>query len=597
MELTLKDQSVQEIGQVMSTNAAQMVRSKSGKEFDVSSPQGKMIMAYQEKMAGPFEQMMEVLQNINGGIQALVDKFSDSVSLQQDQIQDQNMAADLSQAASGEDVPPPAEEEEDNRSFMDKAKDKVKNLMGAGGLKGLLIKGGLIFGLLGIATMLKKYGKQIAEAVTPIIDGIKKFVSYITDDLATFGSDILGFVKDAFSGITNIIKGIFGGDGVDGELVKDGLSTLLALPYKFVGMVGKLVTGLLEAFLKVLGFDPAPEWVTKMYDFFDELPKKAKEFFKGVMDFFTVTIPEKITAAKESVTQWFTDTIAGVKQFFVDVGNFFTVTIPNKLTEAYNNVTTFFTDIIGGIKGFFTDAFNYVTVEVPNKVAEVTKNIGDKFEEIRQDIINFAMAPFKKIKELMKNLLVGILESVEGLPFIGDKAKALKEKILGVESSGSGETLDTAGTGDASIAEAASMPEPKIATNDVGEVVNPDTGKKVKFGRFKEDEAAQYAAELSKMGQGKFEAFFETKGVNHYAIRKTGEAITGTGQTTTGGATGGELNSTSADLAASSGASGGGSYIDASTKSVNNTSSNQTTHMKEDTGSPDKKVQDVMYDS
>ena len=52
-------------------------------------------------------------------------------------------------------------------------------------------------------------------------------------------------------------------------------------------MVGKLVTGLLEAFLKVLGIDPAPEWVTKLYGFFDDLPLKAKEFFKGIMDFFT----------------------------------------------------------------------------------------------------------------------------------------------------------------------------------------------------------------------------------------------------------------------------------------------------------------------
>ena len=41
----------------------------------------------------------------------------------------------------------------------------------------------------------------------------------------------------------------------------------------------------------------------------------------------------------------------------------------------------------------------------------------------------------------------------------------------------------------------------------------------------------------------------------------------------------------------------GGSYIDASTKSVNNTSSNQTTHMKEDTGTADKKVQDALYDN
>src|SRR6056300_1683301 len=250
----------------------------------------------------PFDSMMTVLGDIRDGIYSLVDKFSDSVSLQKDQIQDANMSQDLSQVAdAGEGASDEGADPAPKQSFFSKAKDKVKSLMGMGGFKGMLVKGGLIFGLLGIAKLLQKYGGEIAKAVTPIVDGIKKFVSYITDDLATFGSDILGFVKDAFTGVTNIIKGIFGGDGVDGELVKDGLSTLLALPYKFVGMVGKLVTGLLEAFLKVLGFDPAPEWVTKMYEFFDELPLKAKEFFKGVMDFFTVTIPEKIQAAKDTV--------------------------------------------------------------------------------------------------------------------------------------------------------------------------------------------------------------------------------------------------------------------------------------------------------
>ena len=105
------------------------------------------------------------------------------------------------------------------------------------------------------------------------------------------------------------------------------------------------------------------------------------------------------------------------------------------------------------------------------------------------------------------------------------------------------------------------MPEPKIITNDMGDVVNPDTGKKVKFGRFDEDGAAQYAAELSKMGQGKFEPYFETKGVNHYAIRKTGESVTGTGNTTTGGATGGEINTESAAAAAASGAGGNGGLV------------------------------------
>ena len=592
MDIELKNQSVIEIGKAVGDN----VNSLAGGASTALVPAGGGAVAPAGGIAtpmNPFDSMMVVLSDIRDGIYSLVDKFSESVSIQQDARSDAAMAQDLSQVAdAGEGASTEGTDPAPKQSFFQKAKDKVKGLMGMGGFKGLLIKGGLIFGLLGLAKLLQKYGGEIAKAVAPIIDGIKKFVSYITDDLATFGGDILGFVKDAFSGITNIIKGIFGGDGVDGELVKDGLSTLLALPYKFVGMVGKLVTGLLEAFLKVLGIDPAPEWVTKLYGFFDDLPLKAKEFFKGIMDFFTVTIPKKITEAKETVTQWFTDTVAGVKQFFVDVGNFFTVTIPTKLTEAYNNVTTFFTDIIGGIKGFFTDAFNYVTVEVPNKVTEVTKNIGEKFEEIRKDIIDFAMAPFKKIKELMKNLLVGILESVEGLPFIGDKAKALKEKILGTGGEAGGETLGTAGTGDAAIAEAAAMPEPKIMTNDMGDVVNPDTGKKVKFGRFDEEGAAQYAAELSKMGQGKFEPYFETKGVNHYAIRKTGEAVTGTGTTTTGGATGAEIGTESAMLAASGAGGGNGGVVMGGNNTQVSNNSVQHTSIDEKTGLGDNTLAD-----
>ena len=596
MELTLKDQSVQEIGQVMSTNAAQMVKSKSGKEFDVSSPQGKMIMAYQEKMASPFAQMMEVLQNINSGIQALVDKFSDSVSLQKDQLQDQAMAEDLSQVGGGDEAPAPdLDEGGDDRSFAQKAKDKIGGLMGAGGLKGMLIKGGLIFGLLGIATLLKKYGKQIAEKVAPIVDGVKAFFGVFTDNIGPLFDSAIETIKEAFTGLKDIFMGLFSGDA--SQFFSGVKSLFVDFPIKLVSYIGEAFFGLLEAALTAFGMDAT--YVKDIKEFFRALPEKISELFKKVGEFFTVTIPEKVTEIKTAITDFFANKIvAPIKQLWTDIGNFFTVTVPEKFTEISTNVTEFFTGIVTSIKGFFTDAVSFVTTTIPEKITEISTNISNKFTEIKDQIIDFAMAPFRKIKELMQNLLVGILESVEGLPFIGSKAKALKEKILGTGASGGTETMDTAGTGDAAIAEEIYAQEnPKIMTNDMGDVVNPETGDKVKFGRFDEEGAAEYAAELSKMGQGKFEPYFETKGLNHYAIRKTGEAVTGTGQTTTGGATGGELNTTSADLAASSGASGGGSYIDASTKSVNNTSSTQTTHMSEDTGAPDKKIADTYYDN
>ena len=565
MDIELKNQSVVEIGKAVGDNVNSMIP-----QSQALVPAGATAPAVEPMPMNPFDSMMAVLEDVRDGVYALVDKFSDSVSLQQDQIQDQAAAEDLAQVTGGADTAPPEDDAGDNRSFLQKAKDKTKDLMGTGGFMGLLIKGGLIAGLLVLAKGLQKYGKQIAEAVAPIIDGLKKFFGVFVDNIGPLFENAVEMVKTAIGGLLDIFKGLFTGDA---STFLSGIKKIFVdFPIQLVSYIGEAFFGLLEAALTAFGFDAT--YVKDIKEFFRMLPEKISELFAKVGEFFTVTIPEKVTEIKDAIVNFFNNKIVTpIKGLFTDIGTFFTVTVPEKFTEVSNNVTEFFTGIVTSIKGFFTDAVSFVTETIPNKIAEVSKGIVDKFTEIKDQIIDFAMAPFRKIKELMQNLLVGVLESVEGLPFIGDKAKALKEKILGTGSETGAETLDTAGTGDASIAEAAAMPEPKIITNDMGDVVNPDTGKKVKFGRFDEEGAAQYAAELSKMGQGKFEPYFETKGVNHYAIRKTGESVTGTGNTTTGGATGGEINTESAAAAAASGAgSNGGVVMGGNNTQVSNSS-------------------------
>ena len=584
MDIELKNQSVVEIGKAVGDNVNSMIP-----QSQALLPAGATAPDVEPMPMNPFDSMMAVLEDVRDGVYALVDKFSDSVSLQQDQIQDQNMAADLSQAASGEDVPPPAEEEEDNRSFMDKAKDKMKNLMGAGGLRGMLVKGGLIFGLLGIAKLMQKYGKEIAEKVAPIVDGIKKFFSAFTDDIGPLFDKAVAMVKDAIGGLLDIFKGLFTGDA---STFLSGVKKIFVdFPIKLVSYIGDAFFSLIENALAAFGIES--EMVTDIKLFFRQLPEKISELFTNIGLFFTETIPQKLEEIKTSITNFFNDNIVTpIKNLWTDIGNFFTVTVPEKYTEITEKVTGFFTDIVTSIKGFFTDAVSFVTVTIPEKIAEVSKGITDKFTEIKDQIIDFAMAPFRKIKELMQNLLVGILESVEGLPFIGDKAKALKDKILGTGGEAGGETLGTAGTGDASIAENIAQDNQlgNIATGDDGSVIDPKTGKVLKI---KDEEAAMMmASELSKSGQGKFEAVnVDPFGPfnEHYQIRKTGEAVAGTGGTTTGGATGGELNGAGAEFVGTGSGTGNGGDVNIMNEGakVNTISSNQN-HMNEGTGTNDK---------
>ena len=132
----------------------------------------------------------------------------------------------------------------DNRGFFAKAKDKVSGLLGAGGFKGLLIKGGLIFGLLGIAKLMQKYGKEIAEKVAPIVDGIKAFFSAFTDDIGPLFDKAVAMVKDAIGGLLDIFKGLFTGDA---STFLSGVKKIFVdFPIKLVSYIGDAFFSLIE---------------------------------------------------------------------------------------------------------------------------------------------------------------------------------------------------------------------------------------------------------------------------------------------------------------------------------------------------------------
>ena len=592
MDIELKNQSVVEIGKAVGDNVNSMIPQS---QALVPAGGGNVPTNMVDPMPmNPFDSMMAVLEDVRDGIYALVDKFSDSVSLQQDQIQDQAMAADLSQAASGEDMPAIDDADGgDDRSFLQKGKDKIKSLMGAGGLKGLLIKGGLIAGLLLLAKGLQKYGKQIAEALTPIVDGIKAFFGVFMDNIGPLFDSAVEMVKTAIGGLLDIFKGLFTGDA---STFLSGIKKIFVdFPIKLVSYIGEAFFGLLEAALTAFGFDAT--YVKEIKEFFRMLPEKISELFTAVGEFFTVTIPEKVTAIKESITNFFNDKIVTpIKGLFTDIGNFFTVTIPEKFTEVSTKVSEFFTNIVSSIGGFFTSAKDFVTTTIPEKIKEVTNGIVDKFNEIKNNIIELAMAPFRKIRELFDNLVIGILESVENIPLIGGKAKEMKENILQERE------------------DKAAALEKQNTKNTAFERFQGDTAKYQKqINDFMN--MSGYAIDIEKslmayeMGINKLQ-FTKPGGISASIDANTFDDMNeikyilergsniGYEAPTTGGATGNELNNAGAEfVGATTSGTGGGTYVEGAQSNTSMVNNNQNTYMTEDTGSSDKKIKDDLYDN
>jgi len=612
-EIALKNESVIEIGKAVGTQLA------------VSGGGGKSLSGGNVAVAqpmNPFESMMIVLEDIRNGIHQVVDRLSDSVSIQQDQINAQEQAADLAQAGGGEDVGGFDDDGDDKVGFLEKGKEKAKAAFG--GFKDLLIKGGLIAGLLGLAVVLKKYGKTIAEFLATGWEKLKAGVQSIIDFFSVTIPEKAKELKDSVVNFFTVtlptkIEEIKTTLGEWFTSIKEGIASLFdkvktffteTIPTKYEEIKTTVTTwftnikeGISDLFTKIKDFfvitipTKYVEVKTIVTEWFDGIKENIASLFTQIKDFFVVTIPTKYEEIKTSLTTWFTDMKDKIVSIFTSVKTFFTETIPTKIQEIKDSITTWFTNIKDEVVGLFTKVKDFVMVTIPEKLKEMTDSIVTKVTAIKDKIIEFALAPFNKIKELMQGLLVGVLESVENLPFVGAKAKAMKNKILGIDENETGttstEALDNAET--AGGAGADKTGQFKIATNEMNDVVDPN-GKKVKFGRNDIESATEYANEISKMGQGKYEPFFETKGVNHYAIRKTGESITGAGSTTTGGATGGELNTESQMLAAAGVGGGNGGVVVGGTTQVNNTSSVNHNAANENTGVADKTVSDALND-
>jgi len=326
-ETTLKDESVIEIGQTVTKGFNDLVNS--GKSVLIN-PAGQPLTSGGDtglEVEPERSPVMGVLEDIRDSMQSLVETFAESLSFQKQEEKEAERADRISK----DDIAPPSSDDggDTGGGFLAGIGEKLasmkqgaSDLMSKKGFLGLLIKGGLIAGLLLLAKGLQKYGKQIAEKLAPIVDGIKAFFNRLSEDLGPLLSDAFSIIGDTFTGIFKMVKGIF---TLDGGLIKEGLDSLLALPGKVATFVIDAVASIVNSIGAAFGIEG--DVTTNIMNFFTDIKNKVVESFNNALSFFTEDIPAKVTEMKDSITSFFTDTFSkiknGVKDAFSSVGNFF----------------------------------------------------------------------------------------------------------------------------------------------------------------------------------------------------------------------------------------------------------------------------------
>jgi len=411
-ELTLKDESVLEIGKSVSQSFEGLA--KTGKSL-VVSPSGSSAGRVDDFIGPRLPETNEgdsviyqtsLLEEISQGIQDLISSFTDMLSFDKKQAAEDDIQEKVSEGQQTE----IQKEGGDTGFFTQDFKDMMSSRLQAvkegttkffgaiGG--GLLGKVGLFGLLLAFALNIGKFSKQIGEVIKPIVEGFKSAFTSLKEDFFPLVEGIIETFGIAFETISNLLKGLFQGDG---SLFLKGMKGLLFdFPLKLTSILGDAFFSLLDAALNFFGVDS--QFVQDVKMFYRELPEKVSELIKNSISFITETIP----------------------QFFTDLKD-------QAIENARNN--------IAAIKDMFKNAFNFITEDIPNYFSGLVDSIIESIKETVQSIKDAIMAPIRAVKEKVGSVFSGVknlfggndeekLVQVNSKDMSLEQAKALQKKVF-----------------------------------------------------------------------------------------------------------------------------------------------------------------------
>jgi len=338
-ELTLKDESVIQIGESVSKGFNDLVTS--GKSILIN-PAGQPLSQSAADIPTEENSMLSILENIRDGIMSLVDTFTESLSFQK---QEESEAERADRLAS---TKPPSSDDKSGdtskgifASAMEKfaaIKEGAANLLSKEGFIGMLIKGGLIASLLFLAKILNTYGKQIAEAISPIVDGLKRFYGRLFKDIGPMLKNAFSIISDTFTGLFDLVKGIF---TLDGDLIMKGLDAITQIPKRIFEFLINAAGTIINSIGALFGAEG--DVTTTVKNFFIDLENKVKEAFQNAIAFFTEDIPNAVSNITTEIGNFFKDTFDKIK---------------NSIKNVFTSIGDFFSSIGDGIKSFINSAID-----------------------------------------------------------------------------------------------------------------------------------------------------------------------------------------------------------------------------------------------
>lgn len=465
-ELTLKDESVIDIGNALGERVSALT-STSNALVPVG---GAGVGAIAQPMS-PVDSMRAIFEDIRDGIYQLVDKFSDGVALQKQEMAMDEQQQDLAAVGATEEL-----KEDTGPTMGDRFREKMEQAGPA------LSAAGFLAGFLLLAATLKKYKTQIAETITPFVDGISGFL----DSVSNFGTTLKeeakrfaeltpegGFLALPIAGYTIFtvfqrmklgVLGFFNGlnarfASVITTIQKSKIGSTLTSFVKTLGSIGSTIGGIFRGMANFVLNNPIVKTLTKLFGnilrFFGPLGLVVQAVIgifssiKGAIDGFKTggilgAITGAITGLFDGLVGSVLNLITGGLSWIADkLGLTFISDFLSKLDFRSASLITFFTETL---PGYLTDIKDNLIQKFKDIVSGMKEKVGEFKDKIFTGIKNFLImlkdkitAPFVGIVNAVKGAAAGLVDKI---PLISDERKASIKEKLGLTS-----TVETAEDG------------------------------------------------------------------------------------------------------------------------------------------------------
>ena len=398
-EVSLKEESALEIGK-------QLANSFQGLQAVGADTANSGLELEEEK------QQTSYLETISGGIKKMVVFFGGLAASVKEANRDRLITEAQGTEAEKEAL---ASDPERSFNFGDKLKEIGEKTKGFAapiiGIFGGLFGKAALFGLLlTFALNMKKFSGQIKEFVGPIFEGLKSAFKSLKEDVFPILTNILSFFGDAFTGVQNILKGLFEGDG---SAFLSGIKTILFdLPIKLVSIIGDAFFSLVDAVLSFFGIDS--QFVKDIKIAFRTLPEAIDKAISNFVSFFTETIPNFFGNIKQNVKDYFKEVTEKAAEIQRKVFDF--IMAPFRAIK--NKIASFF--------GFGVDtATDSDPVETAKAVA-IEKSIKEPL--VSEEKLDVPDEPIAKVGKLKVNTMEELVNARDRILIEGPKSDGITDK-------------------------------------------------------------------------------------------------------------------------------------------------------------------------